>query len=58
MVNFEVAGSSSYREIPKNHFVMAAADIDDSIKRKRIRTSFKKSLRYTIKKMNLIFFLN
>ena len=43
VVNFEVASSSSFRNIPKNHFVTAAAeaDIDDSIKRKRIRVSIK-----------------
>ena len=35
-VKFEVASSSSFRDIKKNHFVTAAeADIDDSIKRKR-----------------------
>ena len=47
MVNFEVASSNSFRDIQKNHFVTAAeaaeeeADIDDSIKRKRIRVSLK-----------------
>lgn len=36
-VNFEVASSSSFRDIPKNHFVTAAAaDIDDRYKRKRV----------------------
>ena len=39
VVNFEVASSNSFRNIKKNHFVtaeaVAAADIDDSIKRKR-----------------------
>ena len=40
VLNFEVAGFSSFRDIPKNHFVTAAeAHIDDSIKRKRIRVS-------------------
>ena len=42
-LNFEVAGFSSFRDIPKNHFVTAEADIDDSIKRKRIRLSLKNS---------------
>ena len=40
MLNFEVASSSSISDILKNHFVTAAeaaADIDDGIKRKRIR---------------------
>ena len=43
MLNFEVASCSSFRVIKKNHFVTteAAADIDDSIKRKRIRVSLK-----------------
>ena len=41
-LNFEVASLSSFRDI-KNHFVTAAeADINDSIKRKRIRVSPKK----------------
>ena len=35
MVNFEMASSSSFRDILKHHFVMVAAeavaDIDDSI---------------------------
>ena len=31
MVNFEVASSGSFRDILRNHFVVAA-DIDDSIK--------------------------
>ena len=39
---FEVPGSNSFRDIQKNHFVTAEADIDDSIKRKRIRVSLKK----------------
>ena len=44
MLNFEVASFSGFRDIPTNHFVTAAeaaaeADIDDSIKRKRIRVS-------------------
>ena len=34
LVHFEVA--SSFRDIPKNHFM---TDIDDSIKRKRFRVS-------------------
>ena len=38
MLNFEVASFSNFRDIKKNRFVMAA-DIDDSIKRKRIRVS-------------------
>ena len=49
MLNFEVASSKSFRDIQKAHFVMAEAaaetaeaDIDDSIKRKRIRVSIKK----------------
>ena len=34
MVNLEVASSSSFRDIPKNHFLTAAeADIDDRIMR-------------------------
>ena len=41
VVNFEAASSNSFRDIPKNQFV-TAADIDDSIKRKRIRVSLKK----------------
>ena len=45
VLNFEVASFSSVRDIQKNHFVTAAvqaeADIDDSIKRKRIRVSLK-----------------
>ena len=46
MVNFEVANSSGFRDIKKNHFVTAAeaADIDDSIKRKRIRVSLNGTL--------------
>ena len=32
-LNFEVASFSSFRDIPKNHLVTAAADIDDNIKR-------------------------
>ena len=42
MLNFEVSEFSSFRDIKKNHFVAAAeaaADIDDSITRKRIRVS-------------------
>ena len=43
VLNFEVASFISFRDIKKNHFVTAAeADIDDSIKRKRIRVSLKK----------------
>ena len=44
MLNFEVASCSSFRNIQKDHFVTAeaAADIDDSIKRKRILFSIKK----------------
>ena len=41
VLNFEVAGLMSFRNIEeKNHF-LTAADIDSSIKRKRIRVSFK-----------------
>ena len=36
VINFEVASYSSFRDIKKNHFV-TVADIEDSIKRKRIR---------------------
>ena len=41
VANFEVAISYSFRDIKKNHLVTAeaAADIDDNIKRKRIRVS-------------------
>ena len=45
VVNFEVAISNSFRDIPKNHFVTAAVaevDIDDSIKRQRYRISLNK----------------
>ena len=48
VINLEVASSSSFRDIKKslNHFVMAkavaAADTDDSIKRKHFRVSLKK----------------
>ena len=38
MINFEVPSFSSFRDIKKSHFV-TVADIDDSIKRKRIRVS-------------------
>ena len=41
-MNFEVAISNSFRDIQKNYFVTAEADIDDTIKRKRIRVSLKK----------------
>ena len=43
MLNFEVASFSTFQDIPtKNHFVTAAeADIDDSMKRKRICFSLK-----------------
>ena len=38
VVNFEVASSNSFRDIPKISFLTATeADIDDSIKQKRIR---------------------
>ena len=51
MLNFEVASSSSFQDIKKNHFVTAeeaaAADIDDSIMRNCIRVSLKK-LRHTL----------
>ena len=55
VLNFESASFSSFRDSPKSHFVTAeeaaAADIDDSIKRKRIGVSLKnlaneKELRY------------
>ena len=43
LLNFEAASFSGFRDIKKNHFVMAelvvAADINDSIKRKCIRVS-------------------
>ena len=41
MVNFEVASSNNFRDIQNNNFLTAAeaADIDDSIKRERIRVS-------------------
>ena len=42
-VNFEVAGSNSFRDIPRNHFVTAETDIDDSIKRKRFGVSLNNS---------------
>ena len=41
VLNFEVASFRSFRDIKKIHFVTAKADIDDSIKRKRIRISLK-----------------
>ena len=43
MIDFEVASFSCFRDIKKIHFVTtaAAAEIDDSIKRKRIRVSLK-----------------
>ena len=41
-INFEVSRSNSFQDIQKHHFVTAAdADIDDSIKRKRIHVSLK-----------------
>ena len=49
VVNFEVTISDSFRHIKKNHFVTAkaaAADIDDSIKRKHIRVSLNICVRY------------
>ena len=45
VLNFEVASSKTFRDIhKKTNFVTteAAADIDDSIRRKRIRVSLKK----------------
>ena len=39
MLNFEVARFSNFLDIQENQFVVAEADIDDSIKRKRIRIS-------------------
>ena len=37
VLDFEVARSNSFRDIKKKHFVTAAeADIDDSIKQKRV----------------------
>ena len=46
MLNFEVTSFCSFLDIKKNHFVTAeaAADLDDSIKRKRIRVSLKKHI--------------
>ena len=41
VVNFEVDSYNSFQDIPKNHFVAAKADIEDSIKRKRFRVSLK-----------------
>ena len=42
VLNFEVASCSNFRDIQTNHIVtMAAVDIDDRIKRKRIRLSLK-----------------
>ena len=41
-LNFEVYGFSSFSDVPKNHFVVAAeaaTDIDGGIKRKHIRVS-------------------
>ena len=35
LIHFEVASSNSFQDI-KKHFVTAEADIDDSIKRKRL----------------------
>ena len=44
MVDFEVASFNSFRDINNNHFeTAAAADIDDSLKRKRFRVSLNKS---------------
>ena len=46
MLNFEIASFISFRDIKKNHFrtaeAEAKADVDESIKRKRIRVSLKK----------------
>ena len=40
LLKFEVASYGSFRDIQTNHFVTEAeADIDDSIKRKRIHVS-------------------
>ena len=44
VLNFEVASFSTFRDIKKNHFVTAQAEIDDSIKRKRIRISLKMAI--------------
>ena len=46
VISFEVASSISFQDIKKNHFVTAdvAADIEDSIKRKRFCVSLKKDL--------------
>ena len=43
VVNFEIASCSSFQDIWEKKFIMAAAeaDIDDSIKRKRIPVSRK-----------------
>ena len=44
VLNIDVASFNSFRNIQINHFVTAeaAADIDGSIKRKRLRVSLKK----------------
>ena len=42
VLKFEVASFSRFRDIPKNHFLTvaeAAADFDDSIRRKGMRVS-------------------
>ena len=50
LLNFEVASLSIFRNIKKSHFEAAeATDIDDSIKRKRIRVSLKRLTRKTQK---------
>ena len=47
MVNFEIASSSSFRYINKNHFVTAAADIDDCIKPNAyVSVSFNANVRF------------
>ena len=48
VLNFEFASFSSFRDIKQNHFVTAAAaDIDDSIKRRCIRVSLKNTVKPT-----------
>ena len=59
VLNFEVGSSSSFRDIKKHHFVTpaaaeaGAADIDDSIKRQRIRLSLKNADHVSIKSLVL-----
>ena len=48
LLYFAVASSSSFGDIQRNHFVTAEseADINDSIKRKRIRISLKNAFAF------------